>query len=126
MISEFKVATDSVRLDKAKSEKSKEQAFRLYFLKIKAVVLEVLTDISGPRKCISIQRKQLIQSQYAQALIQQKEDPALDENDLIHESIIYLYNKGVMQRDIAVTVDRHKSNVSRHIKKARTEGRISE
>lgn len=44
--------------------------------------------------------------------------------DAVHESIIKLYNEGASQKDIAIEVDRNKSNISRHVKQARAEGRI--
>lgn len=44
--------------------------------------------------------------------------------DAIHELIISLYNEGLSQKEIATEVDRNKSTISRHIKKARAEGKI--
>ena len=45
--------------------------------------------------------------------------------DAIHAQIISLYNEGLSQKEIAAEVDRNKSTVSRHIKRARAEGEIS-
>ncbi len=44
--------------------------------------------------------------------------------DAIHEQILSLYEEGLSQKDIASEVGRNKSSISRHIKRAKAEGRI--
>ena len=44
--------------------------------------------------------------------------------DVIHEQIISLYKEGLSQKEIAQEIERNKSTVSRHIKRAKTEGTI--
>ena len=44
--------------------------------------------------------------------------------DVIHEQIISLYKEGLNQKEIAQEVERNKSTVSRHIKRAKAEGDI--
>lgn len=46
--------------------------------------------------------------------------------DLIYERVIDLYSEGLKQTEIAEEVGRHKSNVSRMLRRARDEGRIRE